>query len=50
MKEDEERFNELKEKGFGTSSTGYVFLTVHSNVVTKLFNEETKNTSVPLQF
>ena len=41
-KEDKERFNKLKEKGFGASLNGYVFSTIQSDVVTELFNEETK--------
>ena len=43
-KEDKEQFNELKEKGFGASLTGDVFSTIHSDLVTELFNRETKGT------
>ena len=44
-KADEERFNELKEMGFGTSLTGYVFSGIHSDLVTEPFIKETKGTS-----
>ena len=47
MKEDEERFNELKEKGFGASFTGYVFSRIYNDLVTRLINEETSDTSGP---
>ena len=45
-KEDEERSNELKEKGFCASFTGDIFSTIHGGLVTELFNKETKGTSV----
>ena len=45
--EDEERFNELKDNGFGASFTGYVFSIIHSDLVRKLINEETKEPSGP---
>ena len=48
-KEDEERFNKLKKKGFGASFTGYIFSAIHSDLVTELFNEETKDTSSPIR-
>ena len=48
-KEDEERFNELKERRFGVSLTGYVFSRIHSDLVTELFNRETKGTSGPFR-
>ena len=32
-KEDEEQFNELKEKAFGSSFTGYFFSAIHSDLV-----------------
>ena len=48
-KEDEKGFNELKEKRFGARFTGYVFSTIHSDLVTKLYNEETKDTSGPFR-
>ena len=41
-KEGEEQFNELKEKGFCSRLTGYIFATIHSDLVTKLFNKEKK--------
>ena len=41
-KEDEDWFNELNEKRFVASLTGYVFSTIHSDLVTELFNKETK--------
>ena len=44
-KEDEDWFNELNEKRFVASLTGYVFSTIHSDLVTELFNKETKDTS-----
>ena len=47
-KEDEGWFNEIKEKGFGSRLTRYVFSTIHSDLVTELFNKETKSTSGPL--
>ena len=34
-----------KEKGFGASLTGDVFSTIHDDLVTELFNKETKGTS-----
>ena len=43
-KEDTEQFNELKENGFGVSLTGNVFSTIHGDLVTELFNRETKVT------
>ena len=39
--------NWMKEKGFGSRFTGYVFSEVHSDLVTELFNKETKGTSGP---
>ena len=47
--EKKEQFNELKEKGFGASLTGDVFSTIHGDLVTKLFNKETKGTSGPFR-
>ena len=41
-KQGEDWFIELNEKGFGVSLTGYVFSTIHSDIVTELFNKETK--------
>ena len=43
-KEDTEQFNELKENGFGVSLTGNVFSTIHGDLITELFNRETKVT------
>ena len=48
-KEDEKQFNELKEKRFVASFTGYVLSTIHSDLLTKLFNEEKKDTSGPFR-
>ena len=48
-KEDEDWFNELNEKRFGASLTGYVFSTILNDLVTELFNKETKGTSAPFR-
>ena len=48
-KENKEQFNELKEKGFGASLTGDVFSKIHGDLVTELFNKETKGTSGPFR-
>ena len=39
--------NWMKEKGFGSRFTGYVFSEVHSDLVTELFNKEAKSDSGP---
>ena len=41
-KENKKQFNELKGKRFGASLTGDVFSTIHGDLVTELFNKETK--------
>ena len=43
-KEDEEQFNELKEKEFGSRFSEYVFSAFYHDLVTELFNKETKDT------
>ena len=48
--ENEEQFNELKENGFGPRFTGFVFSAIHSDLVTELFNKETKGFSVPFHW
>ena len=48
-KENKEQLNELKEKGFGASLAGDVFSKIHGNLVTELFNKETKGTSGPFR-
>ena len=48
-KENKEEFNELKEKRFGASLTGDVFSTIHGDLVTELFNKDTKGTSGPFR-
>ena len=45
-KEDEKQFNELKEKGFQSRFTGYVFSAIHSEPVIELYNKETNISSV----
>ena len=35
----------MNEKRFGASLTGYVFSTIHIDLVTELFNKEAKGTS-----
>ena len=44
-----QRFNELKEKRVEASLSGYVFSTIHSDLVTELFNKETKSNTGPLR-
>ena len=43
-KEDEEQFIELKEKEFGSRFSEYVFSAFYHDLVTELFNKETKDT------
>ena len=44
-KEDEDWFNQLNEKRFGASLSGYVFSIILYHLVTELFNKEAKGTS-----
>ena len=46
-KKDEDWFNELNEKRFSASFTGYVFSTIVNDLVTELFIKERKGTSGP---
>ena len=48
-REDEDWFNELNEKRFAASLTGYVFSTIHNDLTTELFNKETKGTFGPFR-
>ena len=43
-KEDKDWFHELHEKRFGASLTEYVFSAIPNDLVTELFNKETKGT------
>ena len=47
--ENAEQFNELKEKGFDSCFSGFVFSAMHSDLVTELFNKKTKGSSVPFR-
>ena len=42
-------FNELKKKGMGGSITGEKFSSIHGDLVTELFNKETKGTAGPFR-
>ena len=46
-KDDEERFNKPKENESDSCLTEYVFSTIHCDLVTELFNKETKGSSGP---
>ena len=48
-KEDKEPFNKPKEKESGSCLTEYVFSTIHSDLVTELFNKETKSNTGSLR-
>ena len=49
-KEDAEQFIELKDIGFGSRFTGYVFSSIFSDLVAELFNKEAKDTSGPFRY
>ena len=42
-------FNELRNKGMGGSITGEKFSSIHGDLVTELFNKETKGTAGPFR-
>ena len=42
-------FEELKERGFGGSVGGGAFSTIHGDLITELFNKETKGTAGPFR-
>ena len=44
-KQEKDSFNKLNEKKIGASLTGYVLSTIHRELVTELFNKETKGST-----
>ena len=46
---DHEAYRELKKKGMGRSKTGQKFSAIHGDLITELFNKETKGTAGPFR-
>ena len=47
--ENEEAFQQLSERGFGASVSGERFTSIHGDLVTELFNKQTKDTAGPFR-
>ena len=47
--ENEQAFRQLSEKGFGASLSGKRFTSIHGDLVTELFNKQTKDTAGPFR-
>ena len=50
MRSNSRAHEDLMKRGFGASITGQKFSTIHGDLITELFNKQTKGTSGPFRF
>ena len=49
MRRNPRAYNDLMERGFEASITGQKFSSIHGDLITELFNKQTKGTSAPFR-